>query len=494
MDIDQDTTESNISSPLAFEADPPQQPEKSNYVATSLKYPLSLAKILNPEHMSTFAPEDLVNDIMNPTQPPDSSNGNIEPSEKSMDAAETCSGDSDGEEPRHNATETSLHCSTATIHSDDVSYMDAETLDGTADMGKEVASSTKTHFLGYFKKSHDHSPSNKRPRSPSDDTSFVSSSNASTREPAKKKVGVESIFGPTGISKSAQSSRETRDAAKRGEFVVNRAKEARWRKSMKEADPQVAFFKDDVSQATHFACGKTIRVKEPYDTTRFRKHVDGCKGDRKKSNASGRTHSLLDLLSTGKWGGQSRKHEKTDEERVPCQGLSEVDNELIPVYLRRSTATGGGARSVTMIALERFRKKFRRLSKKEKDVVDDIQQLEHQWRNDHANLRIFATTCERWIEKDWTDRLRHCKKCHLLLSNGKFKVMLRKPVPEDENFIYVNKRFRNSVLGEQYARAKGLKNVIESAVRCKSFMHYTLAHFYHRMQNIHHLSASQKEH
>ena len=126
MDIDWDPTESNVSLPLAFKADLLPQPEKSDYIATSLEYQPSLAKILNLEHMSTFAPEDLVNDIMDPTQPPDSSNGNIQPLEKGMDAAETCSGDNDGEDPRHNATETSSYCSTATIHSDNVSYMDAE--------------------------------------------------------------------------------------------------------------------------------------------------------------------------------------------------------------------------------------------------------------------------------------------------------------------------------------------------------------------------------
>jgi hypothetical protein len=151
-------------------------------------------------------------------------------------------------------------------------------------------------------------------------------------------------------------------------------------------------------------------------------------------------------------------------------------------------------RSVTVIALKWFQKKFRRLSKKEKDVVDDIQQLEHQWWNDHANLHIFSTTCKRWIKKNLTNHLQHCKKCHLLLSNGKFKVMFQKPVSEDKIFIYINKCFHNSVLGEHYTRAKGLKNLIESVVCCKSFMFYTLAHFYSRMQNIHHLSTLQKEH
>ena len=112
------------------------------------------------------------------------------------------------------------------------------------------------------------------------------------RVPAKKKLAVESAFGPTGISKSAQSSQNTQNAVKHGKFLVNRAKEARWRKLMKEADPQVTFLEDNVSKATHFACGKMIRIKEPYDTTHFCKHMEGCKGDKKKSNASGRMHNL----------------------------------------------------------------------------------------------------------------------------------------------------------------------------------------------------------
>jgi hypothetical protein len=37
MDIDWDPTESNVSLPLAFKADLLPQPEKSDYIATSLE-------------------------------------------------------------------------------------------------------------------------------------------------------------------------------------------------------------------------------------------------------------------------------------------------------------------------------------------------------------------------------------------------------------------------------------------------------------------------
>ena len=318
-----------------------------------------------------------------------------------------------------------------------------------------------------------HSSPQKRPRDPvsesaseslalsSDDDSMA----GSKKPPAKKRLRLENLFGPTGISQSAMSSRKTRDAAKRGEFQISRNKENNWRKKIKDVDPNARFFDDNVVDATHFNCGQTIKAKEPYDSTRFRHHVNNCKGDRKKANAAGGSRTLLEMMSSGKWGAHT-KQPKLEEpiEDVPCRGLSKVDHKLIPVYLRRTPVKGGGARSITKISLERFRKKFRRLTKKQKDVVDDIQHLEHKWRNDHTNLRVFSTTCKGWIHKTATDQTSHCAECHSLLSNNQFIIALRKPVPADENYIYVNHRFQHSILGEQYARTKGLKNLIETAV------------------------------
>ena len=103
--------------------------------------------------------------------------------------------------------------------------------------------------------------------------------------------------------------------------------------------------------------------------------------------------------------------------------------------------------------------------------MDDVQHLEHQWRNNHTNLRIFSTACKGWIHKTKTDPTSHCSECHSLLSNNQFKIALRKPVPADENYIFVNRRFQHSILGEHYARAKGLKNLIETAV-CYPWLAY----------------------
>lgn len=141
-----------------------------------------------------------------------------------------------------------------------------------------------------------------------------------------------------------------------------------------------------------------------------------------------------------------------------------MNHSLIPVYLQRSTVRGGGARSVTRIALEQFKKRYRKLLKRQKDTVDDIQVLEHQWRNDHPNLRVFSTKCKHWVTSKASQLPSPCKQCKLLLSNNRFTVALQKPPPADENYMFTNKRFRDVVLGEHYARTKGLKALVESTV------------------------------
>lgn len=54
-----------------------------------------------------------------------------------------------------------------------------------------------------------------------------------------------------------------------------------------------------------------------------------------------------------------------------------------------------------------------------------------------------------------------CLECDDVLHDSRFHRILNKPTPADENYKYTNKAFRNRLLGEQYARVKGLKPIIE---------------------------------
>lgn len=155
-------------------------------------------------------------------------------------------------------------------------------------------------------------------------------------KPPVKRLKSDSSCGPTGISISARSSRAAREAVKNDTFEVSRKKEARWREKIGRIDQRARFFPNNVKDVGHFACGKTIKVKDPFDTTRFRRHVKDCQGDKKKVNAAGNTCTLAELMA-GKWGqaaktGQKVKQEKK-QERLPCRGHSEADHMDIPIYL-----------------------------------------------------------------------------------------------------------------------------------------------------------------
>jgi hypothetical protein len=330
--------------------------------------------------------------------------------------------------------------------------------------------SAKSNFFSLFKRASDNAPSYKK-RSRSSD---VSSSNSAlsdtagaTRCSTVKRPRYDSIVGPIGISKSSVHAKKTRDAAKRGQLTIKEEQEKKWRESLTKIDPNVEFINANVSAARHYNCGKTIKVKQPYDTTRFSKHVSGCKGIKKKSNTSGGAPTLFQMASVGKWAAKVVPQAVLENptKKVPCHGVSGADHTLIPEYLGRTMAKGGGSRSIAKIALGMFQKTFSLLGGKEKKAVDDIQCHEHQWRNDHAKLRVFSTRCKRsmMVRSDSADS-GSCTECQALLQNNKFTIALRKPTPHKKNYKFVNRRFQDPVLGELYARTKGLQDLIESAV------------------------------
>lgn len=148
----------------------------------------------------------------------------------------------------------------------------------------------------------------------------------------------------------------------------------------------------------------------------------------------------------------------------PCPGLTSRNADRLPIYLRRTAVSGGGSRSITIIANERFNMAFSCLKAAQKKEVYTLQQHEHKWRNDHNNERIFSTECQKTVFAIPSYAPQPCSSCHALLRNKRFKNALARPIPDDANFIYVNYRFRAQFIGELYARTIGLKEIIQTAV------------------------------
>lgn len=277
-----------------------------------------------------------------------------------------------------------------------------------------------------------------------------------------------------GTSNSAVASRALRETFRSGKLEMDKKKVARWKQKCCSEDPNVEFDKKNIT-ARHSKCGEFIKMKEPYDATRFKEHVKRCTPEaRKKKPAAG-------MLSLWKWVEKrdsdtslsaGSTHAQTTaletEPNHPCPGLTEQDDSHIPKYLKRTGFVGGGARALVDIAKDRFGKAFSELGKQKKQDVVDIQLHEHKWRNDHQGCRVFATKCKQQVPKQPLKalnlRTRPCEECNALLSNNRFRAILRKPTPDDKNFIYTNHRYRSKNLGEIYARTIGLRNIIENPV------------------------------
>ena len=281
--------------------------------------------------------------------------------------------------------------------------------------------------------------------------------------------------GPIGLSKLATAARNARAAEERGEFKVNAVKMGNWKKKILLLDHNAEFDETQIRIVRHSICGRNVKVKEPYDTTRFSYHIDKeCANLKPKPSAGTPTLFKMFGISTVKRGivGINHNNLKTstppaDVERKPCPGIMKTNNERIPVYLGRTGTLGGGGRSVTVIAMEKFKKAFKLLTSCQKREVLTAQVHEHQWRNDHENLRVFSTSCSHEVKSSDPVGLNNvppCGPCSSLLSNNNFKSALSVPVPLNKHYIHINYWFRNRHLGHLYARTKGLKILIEAEV------------------------------
>lgn len=276
-------------------------------------------------------------------------------------------------------------------------------------------------------------------------------------------------------SRSGIAALARRQAMRRGELVVKPAALERWKNKLHSDDPHVEFVENDICAARHSACGKIIKMKDPCDASRWRTHVrDGCKAPAKGAGSRTLASMGWSVKSSVKSTNPSKRRKteklacatKEATTTVPCPGITQEDHERLPVYLQRTGVLGGGARSVAVISKGLFQRLFSKLRGQRRQQVLDQQQHEWTWRNDHAKMRVFAVACEHTVpEQAPTNRPLPCTQCSAVLDSKSFKNALRKPPPDEGNYIYTNHRFRSPLLGEIYARTLGLKELIEKPVR-----------------------------
>ncbi|KAF8161505.1 hypothetical protein B0H34DRAFT_767050, partial [Crassisporium funariophilum] len=161
-------------------------------------------------------------------------------------------------------------------------------------------------------------------------------------------------------------------------------------------------------------------------------------------------------------------------EEVPCPGVTVSDDPRVLQYLKRTGASGGGGRSLPVIAKQLFKRLFSQLSKeKNRKVVVDTQIQEWKWKNDHVNHRVYATHCQQRVIDRSPKPPHPCPECDSVFHSRAFKSAIRKPIPSDKTSKFVNHRFRNPVLGGIFARTIGVREIVEDESAASSpFVRY----------------------
>ena len=242
-----------------------------------------------------------------------------------------------------------------------------------------------------------------------------------------------------------------------GTYVVGEKRPESWKEKISNLDPSARFDKANPRKVFHSRCSTWLLIKEPGDTTCFKQHVETCQV--KPVLAGG----MLMGMGWLKKGNVEASSVGKNEVKMPCRGVSHVDNPLVDHYLKQTGAGGGGGQSIYVILRERFGEEFRYLTSTQKDVIQAAQQVEWAWRNDHLNLRVYAMNCKRFTSST-SLALSLCAKCKHLLILKSFTGAICKKIPLGKNLKHTNAQYINPILGHLYAKAKGLRAIIELGV------------------------------
>lgn len=144
-----------------------------------------------------------------------------------------------------------------------------------------------------------HSPAQKRAHPGSGEDSTGSSDEDSDDSDLTEDEHAKKYIKPgEGTSKSAVASRERRRKLFDGTFKMDERRYRIWQEKVLADDSEADFVEKDIRIAIHSACKKRVKMKDPFDITRWKVHIRKCK-------VKGRTRSLLNMPGWGKKKGQT---------------------------------------------------------------------------------------------------------------------------------------------------------------------------------------------
>jgi len=296
---------------------------------------------------------------------------------------------------------------------------------------------------------------------------------------AEEKRKAKYVKAGEGTSQSAKASRAMRENFRNGTLKIEPWRIEAWKKKVLKDDPKAEFDPKDICRARHSGCGKYVRMKDPCNIGRWKDHILSCNKKTSKNPAAG-TPTLFQLgwakitqagrkkkkvSGDNSASNDSELESESELDKAPCPGITVSDTPLVLQYLKRTGASGGGGRSLPVIAKQLFKKFFSQLSKKaNRKVVVDTQMHEWKWKNDHVNHRVYAMACQQTVVNRSPKPPHLCSECNIVLRSKTFRSAIRKPISSDKNSKFINYRFRNPLLGTIYARTIGVREIVEDEV------------------------------
>ena len=228
-----------------------------------------------------------------------------------------------------------------------------------------------------------------------------------------------------GESRSAVASRKLKESLKSGEFAVDEQKRTSFERKCEQMGAGVRFRYGEKWEVLHQKCGNWLVMAEPYNTTRFKAHLGSCKA----KGTKGRNGCIDDFFrpraeSAGVGASKSTKRPIVTARRrvivgghssgsdpkalpiiggsLPCLGLREDHNNLIPKYISRALTEGGGSRSETHVAGELFGggTRYSKLGDKDKQLVQASQLHSRAWTINRELQAIYSTCNSIWFPGD----------------------------------------------------------------------------------------------
>lgn len=287
------------------------------------------------------------------------------------------------------------------------------------------------------------------------------------------------------VSRSATSKATLNKSVIEGTFVRNLAKWANYKDKLKVLDANYSVDDHDPKRTCyvrHSVCAENILMSAPYDISRFKEHIKHCTV-KKSITAASNTRSLLSFFqpkAQSQLTAQAQASSVIAVKLWPCPGLTQADDVRITQYLQRTVSASAGGASEHLISNEIYGKEYSSLSPSQKRVVDLRQVQTHRWKLDHLRSRITAigsNPCAENVRASTTldiDSLSPCEPCRALLSLREFQTAIQKPLPANQNHVFVPHRHQNSAIGQIYAKNIGLEDLLSEVwLICSLYMNYS---------------------